>query len=127
MLVPRTCTAALSPFRLRALQSRVRRPSTTATAREWSPQICPRGAGSRDTSGVVLGGGGAAVGDGTQRDVLFISYSRDDREWVDRLLVLLTPLMESEGLTVWADPYIKVGEEWEREIEVYVSRAQAAL
>ena len=39
---------------------------------------------------------------------IFISYKREQRDWVRKLVTLL----ESYGLTVWWDPKIEVGEEY---------------
>jgi hypothetical protein len=39
---------------------------------------------------------------------IFISYKREQRDWVRQLVTLL----ESYGLTVWWDPKIEVGEEY---------------
>jgi hypothetical protein len=49
------------------------------------------------------------------RDQVFISYSHRDKKWLDRLLVFLKPF-QRQGLQVWADPYIQVGE---RELQLY--------
>ncbi|MBL3590139.1 MAG: TIR domain-containing protein [gamma proteobacterium endosymbiont of Lamellibrachia anaximandri] len=51
-----------------------------------------------------------------QRDLVFISYSHKDQTWLDRLRVFLKAY-ERKGLKVWCDPYIEVGQRWEREIE----------
>src|SRR3954451_11359398 len=73
------------------------------------------------------GGGANGVGGDGQGDLLFVSYSHSDREWVDRLLVLLTPLVESQRIKVWADRYMPVGEDWQREVEGAMARAKFAL
>jgi hypothetical protein len=49
------------------------------------------------------------------RDLVFISYSHRDRDWLDRLLVFLKPFA-GPNFKVWADPHIRVGEEWRRDI-----------
>lgn len=53
---------------------------------------------------------------GRQRDLVFISYSHVDQEWLKKLRVFLKAY-ERKGLKVWCDPYIEVGQRWEREIE----------
>ena len=45
-----------------------------------------------------------------QRDLVFISYSHNDRDWLARLLVFLKPFT-GPNFRVWADPYIKIGDE----------------
>lgn len=56
------------------------------------------------------------------RDQVFVSYSHRDKKWLDRLLVFLKPF-QRQGLQVWADPYIQVGERWRRAIEGALERA----
>jgi hypothetical protein len=60
------------------------------------------------------------------RDLVFVSYSHDDRDWLARLLVFLKPFT-GPNFRVWADPYIKVGEEWRRDISGAMSRACVAV
>jgi hypothetical protein len=61
-----------------------------------------------------------------QRDLVFISYSHIDRDWLARLLVFLKPFT-GPNFRVWADPYIKVGDEWRRDISGAMSRACVAV
>ncbi|MEW8547085.1 MAG: NB-ARC domain-containing protein [Candidatus Thiodiazotropha sp.] len=58
---------------------------------------------------------------GSQRDLVFISYSHKDKKWLSDLLIFLKPY-QRKGLGVWADPYIEVGSRWERDIEHALSR-----
>lgn len=51
-----------------------------------------------------------------KRPKLFLSYSRHDRDYLDRLLVHLRPL-EREGLVdLWADTRLRAGDQWKEEI-----------
>ncbi len=61
------------------------------------------------------------------RDQVFISYSRHDRLWKDRLLTHLTPLIREEGLCIWDDGLIEPGSKWREEISAALSRAKAAV
>jgi hypothetical protein len=63
---------------------------------------------------------------GTPRDLVFISYSHRDQDWLARLLVFLKPFTGPD-FRVWADPYIKVGEEWRRNISGAMSRTCVAV
>lgn len=56
------------------------------------------------------------------RDLIFISYSHRDKKWLDRLLVFLKPYIRQGRLNVWADPYVQVGDRWEREISTGLAR-----
>ena len=42
-------------------------------------------------------------------ELLFVSYSRRDKVWLDRLLVLFKPFERDGKFNVWADPYVEVG------------------
>src|SRR6516164_6083126 len=63
---------------------------------------------------------------GVSRDLVFVSYSHNDRDWLDRLLVFLKPFTGPD-FRVWADPYIKIGDEWRRDISGAMSRACVAV
>ena len=58
---------------------------------------------------------------------IFICYSHNDREYLDRLLIHLKPL-EKEGLIdVWADTRLRAGDQWRAEIEQVLDRASVAI
>jgi WD40 repeat protein len=59
---------------------------------------------------------------GPLRDLVFISYSHKDRDWLKDLLILLKPY-QRQNLKVWADPYLEVGGKWRREIATALSNA----
>jgi WD40 repeat protein len=56
------------------------------------------------------------------RDLIFISYSHLERDWLDRLLVFLKPYV-GPNFEVWADPYIKDGADWRRDITKVLGRS----
>ena len=58
---------------------------------------------------------------------IFVSYSRKDKKWLERLQVHLKPL-ESDGVVdLWDDTEIKAGADWEAEIERALVEAKAAI
>lgn len=59
--------------------------------------------------------------------VVFISYAREDREWVDRLRDKLRPLIVDRGVTVWDDSYITAGTSWDSAIHDAILRARVAV
>jgi hypothetical protein len=62
-----------------------------------------------------------------KKSQIFISYSHNEREYLDRLLIHLRPL-EKEGLIdVWADTWLRVGDQWRAEIEQALDRASVAI
>jgi hypothetical protein len=65
--------------------------------------------------------------EGKRRSKVFISYSRHDREYLDRLLIHLKPL-ENDGLIdPWADTRLRAGDRWKKEIENALSQAAVAI
>jgi len=58
--------------------------------------------------------------------VVFVSYAREDQEWCRKFEVMLKPLTE-EGLVVWSDERIAVGQVWHAALERAIARADAAL
>jgi WD40 repeat protein len=61
------------------------------------------------------------------RDTVFVSYSRADRKWLDRMLVFLKPYTRRGTFTLWTDRYIKAGGLWRREIDAALDRAAIGL
>jgi hypothetical protein len=57
---------------------------------------------------------------------LFISYSHQDLEWLQKLKKFLI-LLQDQDLAIWDDRQIKAGAEWRKEIEKALTNAKAAL
>jgi len=60
-----------------------------------------------------------------KRGCIFVSYSHADKAWLERLRIILKPYPVHEQL--WIDPYIQVGDRWEREIEGAMQQAAVGL
>jgi WD40 repeat protein len=64
---------------------------------------------------------------GSARDLVFVSYSHADAAWLRRLGVIFKGYEMRGRLQVWADPYIQVGERWERAIDAALARARVGV
>ena len=62
-----------------------------------------------------------------ERNKVFISYSHEDEEWVERLQVHLKPLMQRSRLNVWDDTQLMKGVKWNKEIKKAIDTAKVAV
>jgi hypothetical protein len=62
-----------------------------------------------------------------KRDQVFISYSRKDKKWLERLETHLKPRIRNKKVDVWNDKRIRVGDEWRKEIDEALARAKVAV
>ncbi|MGH3924013.1 MAG: NB-ARC domain-containing protein, partial [Pseudonocardiaceae bacterium] len=63
----------------------------------------------------------------SEPDLVFLSYSHADREWMRRLTILLAPVVRDLRLELWADEHIQAGDDWRRDIFSVVPRARLAV
>jgi len=63
----------------------------------------------------------------TIRDQVFISYSHLDGEWLNKLQVMLKPLVRSKKISVWDDSQIQAGAKWKNEINQALASASIAV
>ena len=60
------------------------------------------------------------------RDRVFISYSKYDKNWLDKVRKCLRPL-EDKGLKIWTDKDIKPGNKWLGEIDKALEMTKVAV
>ncbi len=58
---------------------------------------------------------------------VFISYSHEDENFLDRLLIHLKPLERDGLIELWVDTYLRAGDNWKNEIEKALNRASVAI
>jgi TIR domain len=64
---------------------------------------------------------------GAAGNQVFISYSHADRRWLDRLLGHLRPLVREGYIQVFSDRSIRVGADWQSEIQAALDAASIAV
>lgn len=68
-----------------------------------------------------------AIREREKRNKVFISYSHEDRYFLDRLLVHLKPLEKQGVIDLWVDTRLRAGDQWRKEIERSLDRANVAI
>jgi predicted acylesterase/phospholipase RssA len=58
---------------------------------------------------------------------IFLSYAREDRQWVEQLRHRLGDLLADRNVSVWDDSYIKPGGIWDAALEDAIRRARVAV
>lgn len=63
----------------------------------------------------------------SERAGIFLSYSRSDEQWLQRIRFHLEPLHTIGLIEIWCDKSIVAGERWEEEIQRAVGRSEIAV
>ncbi|MBK7873591.1 MAG: toll/interleukin-1 receptor domain-containing protein [Saprospiraceae bacterium] len=62
-----------------------------------------------------------------KRTGVFVSYSHQDKKWLDLLLVHLKFLKQQYQFSIWVDTEIKAGDQWRKEITNAMESARVAI
>ncbi|MFX1354644.1 MAG: GTP-binding protein [Promethearchaeota archaeon] len=63
----------------------------------------------------------------TLKNMIFISYSHKDLEWLERVQVHLKPLEREGTISRWDDTLIKAGEDWREQISQSLNSSKVAI
>src|SRR5215475_11823147 len=61
------------------------------------------------------------------RDKVFISYSHKDQPWLERLQIMMKPLIRSGAMLPWADTMIGTGADWREQIQTALRTARVGV
>ena len=67
------------------------------------------------------------IASASSRKTLFISYSHNDRSWLDLLRPHLRPLERQGSIEIWDDTQIQAGMKWRDQINAAITRARVAV
>lgn len=62
-----------------------------------------------------------------ERELVFLSYSRKDKKWLDELQVHLKPYARSGVITAWSDEQIRPGSKWLEAIKDALAKTRVAV
>lgn len=58
---------------------------------------------------------------------IFVSYSHEDKDWLNRLIAALAPLVRAGETEIWADTMIQPGEDWQKRLDDQIGRSNVAV
>ncbi|MCE7926689.1 MAG: TIR domain-containing protein [Haliscomenobacteraceae bacterium CHB4] len=64
---------------------------------------------------------------GKKRNRIFIGYSDEDENWLDRLIVMLKPFLHKTGMNIWSNKSLHAGDTVESEVQAALDSAKVAV
>ena len=62
-----------------------------------------------------------------KRSGIFVSYSHQDKKWLEKLQTMLKPLVRKGSIYVWTDTNIQTGTKWRKEIQRNLDSARVGV
>lgn len=75
----------------------------------------------------MFGAQAVSAGVAAPRDLLFVSYSHADKQWLEKILKFLKPYFPADRLVVWSDRAIHPGCKWQGAVDDALARTRLAV
>ncbi len=70
---------------------------------------------------------GSKIADTRPSHEVFVSYAHADRSWLEKLMIVMKPLIRNKSISVWYDAKVKPSQKWRQEIDQAMEAAKVVL